>query len=138
MFRAMKAGDTLEKEILRVVVGEITTDAARPGRKGSDEEAHALIRKLLKSNDESISANPDPEKLAELRRENEILGSLLPKGMSEDDIAAALEPVKDAIRAAGNDGQATGVAMKHLKAAGAPGPVDGKLVAAAVQRLRRG
>lgn len=138
MFRAMKAGDTLEKEILRVVVGEITTDAARPGRKGSDEEAQALIRKLLKSNEESINASPDATKLAELRREIEILSSLLPKGLSEADIAAALESVKDAIRAAGNDGQATGVAMKHLKTTGAPGPFDGKLVAAAVQRLRSG
>ena len=33
MFEAMKAGDTVAKEILRVAVGEITTDAARAGKK---------------------------------------------------------------------------------------------------------
>ena len=48
MFKAMKAGDVLEKEILRVAIGEITTDSARPGRKGSDEEAQAIIRKHIK------------------------------------------------------------------------------------------
>jgi uncharacterized protein len=47
---------------------------------------------------------------------------------------AALAPVADAIRAAGNDGQATGVAMKQLKSTGAT--VDGKTVAAAVKQLR--
>lgn len=138
MFRAMKAGDVVEKEILRVVVGEVTTDAARPGRKGSDEEAQALIRKLVKSNDESIAANPDAEKLAQLQRENAILGSLLPRSMSEAEVVAALESAKDAIRAAGNDGQATGVAMKHLKAAGTTAPVDGKVVSAAVRSIRGG
>jgi uncharacterized protein YqeY len=136
MFRAMKAGDVVEKEILRVAVGEITTEAARPGRKGSDEEAQALIRKLVKSNEESIAADPGPEKLSQLQRENEILASLLPRSMSEAEVLAALEGVKDAIVAAGNDGQATGVAMKHLKAAGTSVPVDGKVVSAAVRAIR--
>jgi hypothetical protein len=42
--------------------------------------------------------------------------------------------VAGAIKAAGNDGQATGVAMKHLKSAGAS--VDGKTVAEAVKQIR--
>jgi hypothetical protein len=40
------------------------------------------------------------------------------------------------MRAAGNDGQATGIAMKHLKALGAN--VDGKLVSVLTKRLRQG
>src|SRR6186713_2456872 len=56
MFKAMKAGDVLEKEILRVAVGEITTEAAREGRKGSDEEAQAILRKLVKSNEETLTS----------------------------------------------------------------------------------
>ena len=46
----------------------------------------------------------------------------------------ALAPVVDALKAAGNDGQATGVAMKHLKSVGAV--VTGKEVTAAVKKLR--
>lgn len=134
MFKAMKAGDTVEKEILRVAVGEITTDAARVGRAGSDEEATAILRKLVKSNEESIAASADDDQKATLRRENEILASLLPKSLGADEIAAALAPVLDAVKSAGNDGQATGVAMKHLKSIGAS--VNGKDVSEAVKRVR--
>jgi uncharacterized protein YqeY len=134
MFKAMKAGEILEKEILRVALGEITTEAARPGRTGSDDEARAILRKLIKSNEETSLSSEDVEKKATLARENQILAEFLPKALSEDDVVAALAPISDALRAAGNDGQATGLAMKHLRATSAN--VDGKIVTRAVQRLR--
>lgn len=134
MFQAMKAGDTTAKEILRVAVGEITTDAARDGRAGSDDEARALVKKLVKSNEETLTRTTDADQQATLRREIEILSEFLPRSLSEEDVLRVLEPVKDTIVAAGNDGQATGVAMKHLKTWGAV--VDGKVVSAAVKRLR--
>lgn len=134
MFKAMKAGDTIEKEILRVAIGEITTDAARPGRAGGDDEAAAILRKLVKSNEETIALVGDDAQKAVLQREIEVLSSLLPKSLGVDEIVSALAPVVEPIRAAGNDGQATGVAMKHLKAVGAT--VNGKDVSAAVKRLR--
>jgi uncharacterized protein YqeY len=136
MFRAMKAGNVLEKEILRVAVGEITTEAAREGRKGDDDEARAIVKKLMKSNEESIEGGLSPERRAELEEENRILSAFLPKVLGIEDIVLALSPVSDAVKAAGNEGQATGVAMKHLKAAGAS--VNGKDVAEAVKRLRSG
>ncbi|HWA71675.1 MAG TPA: GatB/YqeY domain-containing protein [Polyangiaceae bacterium] len=134
MFRAMKSGDVLEKEILRVALGEITTEAARPGRKGDDAETQAILRKLIKSNDESLEAVTAPERRAELQRESEILRSFLPRALGEEELVAALAGVADALRAAGNDGQATGIAMKHLKTTGVV--ADGKAVGAAVKRLR--
>mgnify|MGYP003577505523 CR=1 FL=1 len=134
MFKAMKAGNTVEKEILRVAVGEITTDRVREGRTGSDEEAQALLRKLIKSNDESIAVSEDPAKKAVLEEENRILSVFLPKSLDVDAIVGALAPVADAVKAASNEGQATGVAMKHLKSTGAV--VQGKDVAQAVKRLR--
>ena len=134
MFKAMKAGNVVEKEILRVAVGEITTEAAREGRSGSDEEAQAILRKLIKSNDESIAASEDSSKKATLEEENRILSDFLPKSLDVDAIVAALGPVADAVKAAGNEGQATGVAMKHLKSSGAV--VQGKDVAQAVKRIR--
>ena len=134
MFAAMKSGDVVAKEILRVAVGEITTEAARPGRTGSDEETQAILKKLLKSNEETLAAGVDDETRANLQRESEVLRGYLPKTLGVDAIVAALAPVADAIRAAGNDGQATGVAMKQLKASGAS--VGGKDVAAAVKAIR--
>jgi uncharacterized protein YqeY len=134
MFQAMKAGDTLQKEILRVALGEITTDAARPGRKGNDEEAQGVLRKLMKSNEESLAVATDEPTKAALRREIDVLAEFLPRAMGEEDVLRALEPVLQELKASSNDGQATGIAMKHLKATGAV--VDGKVVGAAVKRLR--
>ena len=134
MFQAMKAGNVVEKEILRVAMGELTTEAARPGRTGSDEEAQAILRKLIKSNEESLGQSPDAAQRQVLRQEIEILAAFLPKSLGVDEIVAALAAVEPAIKAAGNDGQATGVAMKHLKASGAV--VSGKDVTEAVKRLR--
>jgi hypothetical protein len=50
------------------------------------------------------------------------------------EIVAALAQVSEAVKAATNDGQATGVAMKHLKSLGAD--VNGKDVSAAVRQMR--
>jgi uncharacterized protein len=132
MFKAMKAGNVVEKEILKVAIGEITTDAVRPGRQGSDEEAVAILRKLIKSNEESLAHLEDESQKATLRQENEVLASFLPKTLDPDAIVVALEPVIDRLRAAANDGQATGIAMQQLKGA----PVSGKDVAAVVKKLR--
>ncbi len=134
MFQAMKSGDVVAKEILKVAMGEITTEAARPGRTGSDEDTQAILRKLIKSNEETLASTDDAEKRAVLERESAVLATFLPKSLDVDAIVAALAPVADAIRAAGNDGQATGVAMKQLKASGAV--VQGKDVSAAVKKLR--
>ena len=134
MFAAMKSGNVTEREILKVAMGEITTEAARPNRKGDDAETEGILRKLVKSNEESIEASQDETQKAQLRAEIEVLNTFLPKSLGVAEIVAALAPVADAVKAAGNDGQATGVAMKHLKTLGAI--VNGKDVSAAVRQLR--
>jgi uncharacterized protein len=134
MFAAMKSGNVTEREILKVAMGEITTDAARVGRKGDDDEAMGLLKKLVKSNQESIEASQDEAQKAQLLAEIEVLNTFLPKSLGLPEIVAALAPVADAVKAAGNDGQATGVAMKHLKSLAAE--VNGKDVSAAVRQLR--
>jgi hypothetical protein len=130
---AMKAGNTLEKEILRVALGEIQTAEAR-GPATTDESAAAVVRKLIKSNEETLAATTDEAARRTLAEENVVLASLLPKSLGAAEIVEALAALRDAIRAAGNDGQATGVAMKHLKATGAI--VNGKDVTEAVKRMR--
>ena len=134
MFAAMKSGKTVEKEILKVAMGEITTDAARADKKGDDAETLVILKKLVKSNEESIAASQDETQKATLRAEIEVLSAFLPKSLGVAEIVDALAPVADAVKAAGNDGQATGVAMKHLKGLGAE--VNGKDVSAAVRQLR--
>jgi hypothetical protein len=88
----------------------------------------------VKSNEESLSHLDDPAKKAVLLEEIAILSEFLPKTLGVDDIVAALAPVSDALKGAGNEGQATGIAMKHLKAAGMS--VGGKDVSEAVKRVR--
>jgi uncharacterized protein YqeY len=122
MRAAMQARDDVAKNILSLALGEIQTAEARANRSLNDAEAVAVVRKLLKSNEETLalgSERGEGSGAAALRRENEILASLLPASMSESDISSALSPVAEALRAARNEGQAVGIAMKHLKSAGA-------------------
>jgi hypothetical protein len=133
LMEAMKAGRVVEKEILKVAIGEIEVQDARGVVKGEEDQI-AIVRKLVKSNEETLAATADPEGKKRLEEENAILKAMLPQQMGVDQIVAALEPVRDAIKAAGNDGQATGVAMKHLKTTGAS--VNGKDVTEAVKKIR--
>jgi uncharacterized protein YqeY len=131
--QAMKDRDQVAKDVLRVALGEIQTQEHRANAPLNDEDAVAVVRKLVKSNEETI-ASSSGDRAATLKRENEILAELLPKRMTVDEIVAALAPQRDAIRAAKSDGQATGVAMKHLKATGAS--FDGSDAAEAAKRIR--
>jgi uncharacterized protein YqeY len=133
MLAAMKAKKPVEKEILGVALGEIQTADAR-GTPLGDEGALAIVRKLVKSNEETLGVTTNEADKAKLLEELVVLRSLLPQTLDVAGITAALEGVRDALRAAGNDGQATGLAMKHLKAAGAV--VNGKDVGEAVKALR--
>jgi uncharacterized protein YqeY len=134
MFAAMKSGQTVEKEILRVAVGEITTQEGRISAALSDDDVRGILRKLVKSCRESLETAPDAASKATLQEEISVLESLLPKNLSVEQIVLALAPVADAIRGAAAAGQATGLAMKHLKSTGAT--VEGKDVGEAVNRLR--
>lgn len=130
MFAAMKAGNVLEKEVLRTALG----DATSTGEKPDDPQMMAVLKKLVKSNEETLAAATDPSAKDKLHQELAILRRFLPSGLSVEQIQAALAPVADAIRGASAEGPATGIAMKHLKAQGAT--VEGKDVTLAVRQLR--
>jgi uncharacterized protein YqeY len=134
MKEAMKARNVVEKEILRVALGEITTEEARHSEALGDAAVEKILRKLVTSNRETLALVEQASERATLEQEIVVLESLLPKTLSVDEIVAQLAELRAQIEGAGNDGQATGVAMKHLKAQGAQ--VDGKDVAAAVKRIR--
>lgn len=130
MFAAMKAGNVLEKEVLRTALG----DATSTGEKPDDPQMMAVLKKLVKSNEETLAAATDPSAKDKLHQELAILRRFLPSGLSVEQIQAALAPVADAIMGASAEGPATGIAMKHLKAQGAT--VEGKDVTLAVRQLR--
>ena len=131
---AVKDGDSVARDVLRLALGEIQTAEARKNAPLSDEEAAAVLRKLVKSNDETLAVSAEGDAAVALRRENEVLAALLPKGLSTEEIVAALADQHSPIKAAKNDGQATGIAMKHLKASGKT--ATGTDVAAAVKAIR--
>ncbi|MDF2694543.1 MAG: hypothetical protein K0S65_2926 [Labilithrix sp.] len=131
---AMKSGDTVARDVLRLALSEIQTAEARKSAPVTEDDAIAAVRKLIKSNEETLGLTTDGERAAVLRQEIGVLSALLPKQLSVDDIVAALASEHDAIKAAKSDGQATGIAMKHLKSTGAA--VSGNDVGAAVKQIR--
>ncbi len=134
MFAAMKAGKIVEKEVLRVAMGEITANEGRESRDLTDPEVQALLKKLVKSNREALAAGPDAERKAALEEEIVVIEEFLPKALGVDEIVAALAGVADAIRSAKGAGPAMGLAMKELKARDLP--VEAPLVTAALAKIR--
>jgi uncharacterized protein len=137
---ARKAGQAQEMGALQVILGDASMIEARTGKKASDEEIEKIVRKLVVGNVETIEllkkkGMGDLPDVAKRTAENVFLNTLLPKTMSIDDIKAALAEVADAVKAAKNDGQATGVAMKHIKSKNLK--VQGDDVSAAVRALRQ-
>jgi uncharacterized protein YqeY len=130
---AVKDGDSVARDVLRLALGEIQTAEARKNAPLSEDDARAAVRKLVKSNQETLGLSQG-ERAETLRHEIEVLESLLPKALSPEQIVAALAEQRDAIKAAGNDGQATGIAMKHFKASGTT--VNAADVTAAVKAIR--
>src|SRR5262245_16797130 len=125
--------------VLQVVLGDASTYEARNGKPASDEEVEKLIRRTLLGNQETMTILEQrgmtaSENYAKLTTETAVLKALLPPSLTVEEIVAALDDVNEAIKAAKNDGQATGVAMKHLKALKVRALGDD--VAAAVKKIR--
>lgn len=134
-----KAGATVEMGVLQVVLGDASMVEARTGKKASDDEVEKLIRKTMLGNQETLGLMQQrsmtaSENYAKLVTENALLQSLLPQTLSVAEIVGHLAEVGDAVKSAKNDGQATGVAMKHLK--GKSLRVLGEDVTQAVKQLR--
>jgi uncharacterized protein YqeY len=138
---AIKARDDLAKDLLRVILGEVSTRRARTGQEPGDEEVQAILRKMIASNNETRKeleqrGQTAHEAYGRLARENSYLESLLPRTLDQAAIRKELEPIAAELKGAKSDGQATGLAMKHLKPKGLA--VLGEDVAAAVKQIRSG
>ncbi len=138
---AVKAHNDLARDLLRVIMGEVSTRKARTGKEPADDEVHKIIRAMIASNNETRQelekrSQTGHDAYARLARENVYLEALLPKTLDQAAIVKELEAVAADLKSAKNDGQATGLAMKHLKQIGLA--VQGEDVAAAVKQLRAG
>jgi uncharacterized protein YqeY len=138
---AKRAGKREEKNVLSVILGDIATAEARSGKDVADAEVEKLLRKMVESNTETVAQlkahnRGDDPQVAVLEKEMALLKSLLPQTLDAAAIVKALELVRADILAAKNDGQATGVAMKHLKTLGLK--ALGQDVSTAVQTMRGG
>jgi uncharacterized protein len=136
---AMKARNDLARDLLRVILGEVSTRKARTGKEPRDEEVHAIIRSIITNNAETRKAldqrgQTAHEAYERLARENAYLDTLLPTTLGQAAIGKELEAIVVDLKGAKSDGQATGLAMKHLKQKGLV--VLGEDVAAAVKQVR--
>jgi hypothetical protein len=94
---------------------------------------------MVESNTETLAQlrshdRADAPQVAVLEREITFLKSILPETLDADAIVRALAPVREDIVNAKSDGQATGVAMKHLKSQSLN--VQGQDVSVAVKQIR--
>lgn len=134
---AMKSGNVAEKSILKLVLGECDTllnSAQQGGKALTDEQVSKVIRKIILSNNETLEYNMPEDKMLIILKENEILESLLPKLLTQDQIREKISSIEADIKSAKSEGQAVGVAMKLLKQSNEA--VDGNDVKAVVITLR--
>ena len=118
-----------ERDILKLVLGEcqqLTGDL-------TDKRVGKIIEGIVKANDECLEhlTSEDPRH-ARFISENAILADLLPKYLTEDQIRERLDP--NELKAANNDGQAIGIAMKQFNESGLS--VEGGTVKAVVAQMR--
>lgn len=98
-------GKLPEKEILRVVLGELDTINAK--REVTHDDCLKTIRKCIEANNEILKIKPDQK----LVFENEILSGYLPNELNVKEISDKLEGVS----LGNNLGKAIGIAVKYLR-----------------------
>jgi|GEM_PF-389264 len=135
---AVKANDSATRDVLRLVLGEVQAAQARQAAADTpsgDDQVRAVLRKVIKSNEETLSAlAPGDARAAELTHEIAALRAFLPAELSIAQIVELLASHTESIRAAKTEGQAVGIAMKAVKASGVT--ATGPSVTSAVQQIR--
>ena len=131
-------GNATHRNFLRLIKSELQTAEARQNKSLTEEQEANILKKMLKSNEETLGllgVRADDARYVALLEENEILKAFLPIIASIEDVKAALAPVLDQIKSAKSDGQAIGIAMKTLKEVKLV--IDGNIVKEIVAELRK-
>ena len=85
---ALKAKNTVAKNLLSVVRGEIQTTEKNTGKELSDEEVLSILNKTAKSLKEMVANGSEQSKF-----ELEIIESYLPKQMSKEEVTTKVTEV---------------------------------------------
>lgn len=148
-----RSGENHERDTLRTVIGEAQLNASRKGQGSvSDEEIVAILKKSKQNIEQTFL---DAERVmgcvlwtdgaqAKLKAEIVFYNKFLPKYLTQEEIlywidtgtlapSSYMKVIPD-ILSAKSDGQATGVAMKYLKARELS--VQGQDVSAVVKQFR--
>jgi hypothetical protein len=123
-----------EKDLLKVVLGEIQQKSA--SGKVTDDQGLAIVKSMIKNNIEKVLPHlkDEDERKTMIEEENKILQSLLPSYLTAEQIKNRLVDLVGQIKEAKSEGQATGIAMKHLKLINVQ--VEGETVKQAIQEMR--
>lgn len=133
---SVKSGETIKRNVLKVVVGEAEMTALRQNKEVSDEVIFSTIKKVIEGNSTTINARKHVLDWSSqtLDIENKILEAYLPKSLTLDETVGHLLSIKNELTSMKNVGQATGLAMKTLKALNLA--VDSKVVIEALNAIR--
>ena len=118
---SMKARDAVRTNFLRYWIAQLTLGT---GAEMAETDAVKKMRGVLKEARTGQTTFTPAEVV--------LLQQWVPAALTADQITAALEPARDAIRAAPKDGMAMGVAMKAL----AGQPIEADDVKAVVASIR--
>jgi len=122
---AFKAKNTVAKNLLSVIKGEIQTVEKNTGVENlSDEDVTKILNKSVKSLKETIGSLTEGEKLTEVQSELSIVEAYLPKQLSVEEIQSKI----DALVASGMKNM--GMIMKEFNSL----PADKKLVSEMVKK----
>ena len=138
---ATKARNEVERDVLKLVLGEAQTIEGSKNRKGGkpllDEEYYAIMQSMVDNNAITLGYSNNLEFTEVLEEEIKILRKLIPVRLTQDQIESYLFQSSkiDAIKSFKNDGQAIGLVMKDLKEANLY--VSGDDVKAVVVRIRQ-
>lgn len=131
---SLKAGRKDEAALYRLVIGQ-----SQQLDKCTDDNVNSIIRKLIKSNTETIESIKEfPERDGQrqiLFNENLLLSALLPPSISTDDIVNFIKENNLDVKSCKNDGQAVGMVMKEFKTKNIT--VDGGIVKEVIFKYRR-
>lgn len=84
---AMKSGNALKRDCLRSVLAEIKNETVNAGKSISDEVCMKVLKKAVKSHNDSISQFKDAGRIDLLEKEEaelKVLEEFLPKMLSEE------------------------------------------------------
>lgn len=135
MKQAMKAGDTVKRDTLRMLLSSVKNAANAKLAPLDESEVAAVVAKDVKRHQESIDAfkkGNRPDLVAKEEAEMAILQAYMPKQLGRDEIAAVVKEVIAAVGAKGpgDKGKVMQQVMPKLK-----GKAEGKDINEVVTQL---